>query len=586
MSAIDFISLLKEVKKFQSDPKVIAEMNKLLNKVTQDTSKATLKEIYDILNEAPKPDQLKLLSDEAKKYAEQRSGNLILGIDETTSERFRELFSSALEEGMSAQQFADSLTESGLFDEDRAILISRTETAFAHNEAAMLSYNNSEGVVVGKEWLVANDACDICESIGTESIPLDAMFQSEDGEEYLSPPAHPNCRCTTTATLDIPFETQAESTNTTNASEVMGDVNTINEPSLDQQSPEVVNYTIEYHGTNMGDMIEKEGFKLGKVVNGRMLGNGVYTTSNYEVAQYYAIKSVEETGKGIPVVLQVRVPLAGKDNYFANYEGLIEFVMKARAEREGVNFYGLVDSVLDGIRARSGNLPFDVTSIYERINAGKITNLEGVKQIWEKNKNEILDQYFKLNRNDFLSGKAVTESMRYKNVDNFSLFQWETTKKLTSSVTVTLDPTKVIVTKNRGQIRKSKRYTIAYTWGVLPEQAKAESSELQKAETYKPTEAMAEEAKRALKWKAEGNAGGTRVGLARANQLAKRENLSESTVKRMFSFFSRHEVDKQGKGFYPGEGYPSKGRVAWALWGGDAGFSWSRTIVERLKEKG
>jgi SPP1 gp7 family putative phage head morphogenesis protein len=113
----------------------------------------------------------------------------------------------------------------------------------------------------------------------------------------------------------------------------------------------------------------------------------------------------------------------------------------------------------------------------------------------------------------------------------------------------------------------------------------SESVELQKAETYKPTEAMAEEARRALKWKAEGRAGGTRVGLARANQLAKRENLSESTVKRMFSFFSRHEVDKQGKGFYPGEGYPSKGRVAWALWGGDAAFSWSRRIVESLKNK-
>ena len=117
--------------------------------------------------------------------------------------------------------------------------------------------------------------------------------------------------------------------------------------------------------------------------------------------------------------------------------------------------------------------------------------------------------------------------------------------------------------------------------------AQAESSDLQKAETYKPTEGMAEEAKRALKWKAEGRAGGTRVGLARANQLAKRQNLSESTVKRMFSFFSRHEVDKQGKGFYPNdEGYPSKGRVAWALWGGDAGFSWSSKIVNRLKEKG
>lgn len=191
---------------------------------------------------------------------------------------------------------------------------------------------------------------------------------------------------------------------------------------------------------------------MGQVVNGRVLGNGVYTTSNYEVARYYAIKSFEETGKGIPVVLQVRVPIASKENYFANYEGLIEFVMKARAEREGVDFYKFVDSVLDGIRARSGSLTFDASSIYERIQAGKITNLEGVKQIWEKNKKEIIDQYFKLNRSDFVSGKAVTEGMRYKNVNNFQLFDWETTKNLRSSVTVTLDPSKVFVTKNRGPI--------------------------------------------------------------------------------------------------------------------------------------
>jgi HK97 family phage prohead protease/HK97 family phage major capsid protein len=51
----------------------------------------------------------------------------------------------------------------------------------------------------------------------------------------------------------------------------------------------------------------------------------------------------------------------------------------------------------------------------------------------------------------------------------------------------------------------------------------------------------------------------------------------------MFSFFSRHEVDKQAQGFSPGEeGYPSPGRVAWGLWGGDAGFSWSRTKVNQM----
>ena len=100
----------------------------------------------------------------------------------------------------------------------------------------------------------------------------------------------------------------------------------------------------------------------------------------------------------------------------------------------------------------------------------------------------------------------------------------------------------------------------------------------------KPTEAMKEEAERGLAWRKEFNRGGTAVGVARANQLSNRQNLSVDTVKRMFSYFSRHEVDKKGKGFNRGDdGYPSAGRIAWALWGGDAGFSWSRRIVNHLK---
>ena len=96
------------------------------------------------------------------------------------------------------------------------------------------------------------------------------------------------------------------------------------------------------------------------------------------------------------------------------------------------------------------------------------------------------------------------------------------------------------------------------------------------AETYTPTEGMASAAKRALKWREDGYPGGTLVGLARANQLKNREPLSASVVLRMFSFFSRHEVDKRATGFNSGEeGFPSKGRVAWDLWGGDGGYTWS-----------
>ena len=92
-----------------------------------------------------------------------------------------------------------------------------------------------------------------------------------------------------------------------------------------------------------------------------------------------------------------------------------------------------------------------------------------------------------------------------------------------------------------------------------------------------PTEAMAEEAQRFLDWRAEGEKGGTDVAVARARQLVNRQELSPETVRRMHSFFSRHEVDKEAEGFRPGEdGYPSPGRVAWAAWGGDPGQSWAR----------
>jgi hypothetical protein len=101
--------------------------------------------------------------------------------------------------------------------------------------------------------------------------------------------------------------------------------------------------------------------------------------------------------------------------------------------------------------------------------------------------------------------------------------------------------------------------------------------------TYKPTDGMASAARRALKWKEEGKRGGTAVGLARANQLVKKESLSQSTVLRMHSFFSRHEVDKKATGFNSGEeGFPSPGRVAWDLWGGDAGASWSKQKRDQI----
>ena len=98
-----------------------------------------------------------------------------------------------------------------------------------------------------------------------------------------------------------------------------------------------------------------------------------------------------------------------------------------------------------------------------------------------------------------------------------------------------------------------------------------------------PTDAMVEEAKRGLAWRDEFNRGGTAVGVARARDISNRVRLSPETVQRMASFFARHEVDKQGQGFEVGEdGYPSAGRIAWALWGGDAGQSWADARLAQI----
>lgn len=96
---------------------------------------------------------------------------------------------------------------------------------------------------------------------------------------------------------------------------------------------------------------------------------------------------------------------------------------------------------------------------------------------------------------------------------------------------------------------------------------------------------MAGEAELGLKWREEYGRGGTEIGVARARDISNKRNLSLDTIQRMNSYFSRHEVDKQAKGWNQGEeGFPSAGRIAWQLWGGDAGRDWAKRILERVEQ--
>jgi DNA-binding ferritin-like protein len=99
---------------------------------------------------------------------------------------------------------------------------------------------------------------------------------------------------------------------------------------------------------------------------------------------------------------------------------------------------------------------------------------------------------------------------------------------------------------------------------------------------YTIPKAAQTEAKRALEWRKEHKRGGTPVGVNTARTLADGGQIGIEKVRHIAKYFPRHEVDKKGKGYKPGEdGFPSNGRIAWALWGGDAARRWASAIVER-----
>ena len=102
-----------------------------------------------------------------------------------------------------------------------------------------------------------------------------------------------------------------------------------------------------------------------------------------------------------------------------------------------------------------------------------------------------------------------------------------------------------------------------------------------KEDSFIVPQAVASKACKARKYKEEkGTSCGTPVGWTRSSQLCDRKPITLETVKRMYSFFSRHSVNNK-----PGLTY-EKGchAIMWDAWGGDPGFDWSKRIVERHED--
>ncbi len=122
-----------------------------------------------------------------------------------------------ISEGWTTRRLTQELASTGQFDRARAERIARTESATAYIEGEQLGWRQS-GVVVGKEWLLAPNACEFCRAVaksfnkstlngsflplGTDLRGLDGGTLKLDYRSITGPPLHPNCRCGTLAIID------------------------------------------------------------------------------------------------------------------------------------------------------------------------------------------------------------------------------------------------------------------------------------------------------------------------------------------------------------------------------------------------
>jgi hypothetical protein len=163
-----------------------------------------------------------------------------------------------------------------------------------------------------------------------------------------------------------------------------------------------------------------------------------------------------------------------------------------------------------------------------------------------------------------------------------------------SAVVVDTDVNLVIETGNTGSL------SLSYDWSSSPLEISNAVEDLAAgalanfeikiiasgSRMYTIPKGVQNEAKKALEWRKEHKRGGTPVGLNTARTLAKGGQIGIEKVRHIAKYFPRHEIDKKAKGFEPGEkGFPSRGRIAWALWGGDSAWRWSQAIVERENKK-
>lgn len=135
---------------------------------------------------------LAIVQREAAEWASIRGGELITNVANTTRARVGEIVSAAIADGQSVGQMANIIRDDYIFDQRRAALVARTETATALGQgqkgAAKAQGRNEKHWVTSGDDLVSEE-CELNESDGW--IATSSIFTG--GVDTV--PQHPNCRC-------------------------------------------------------------------------------------------------------------------------------------------------------------------------------------------------------------------------------------------------------------------------------------------------------------------------------------------------------------------------------------------------------
>lgn len=169
--------------------------------------------------ESPDLSPFDVTNPKVAEYLEQNTMKLRAQLQQTTARALTDVVADGLQQGQTPANISTALREQAPeLSKTRSDAIARTESARAYVDGQELAWEQS-GVVEGKQWLLAPDACEFCKraakdfndktvKLGEAFYPKGATIVGVEGgvmkADYSAingPPLHPNDRCDTVPIL-------------------------------------------------------------------------------------------------------------------------------------------------------------------------------------------------------------------------------------------------------------------------------------------------------------------------------------------------------------------------------------------------